>query len=608
MKFTAVTGSSSGSGPPPRLAELISASVRKSRRKFIGFIIGVFLLLEGFVLATGYETSRRRLSDWIILNQPQIEQAIFLQNALSLHGLLEQFRSSGGDLIERSVGIFSTDGKLLHGDLPGELGEEPRGNTQGYRFEPVPPRIHYSSELRFGGNPVGWIVIHGSLQLWKPFLHTLAAILICALILELFQGLLHALARTTEENAVKPLVQLREAMEKFGREQKLAPLDAGTSGLTLEVREVFTGYNAMIATIEDYSRKEGSAAAALALSELAAQVAHDIRSPLATLRLVMQDLSGFPETQRQISRQALERISDILHQLLLAYQQNDTTAAGSVVRPEHLCSALDEIIAEKRIQLRSRLGLRLELKITAECYGLFAEVDPVSFKRVISNLLDNSAEAISADRGDVRVSLSEMTNAQLEIVIEDTGKGIDPAILGRVGEKGVSFGKTAGSGLGIHHAKAAIQGWRGEIFFESPVSEGRGTRVRIRFPRSDRPEWFGAEIEIPAGARVAIVDDDESIHRLWDQRLAGKNLKLQHFTSTQAFGDAQADIYLMDYDLGDSEGSHVTGLDLIERRKIGLKSFLVTSHFDNAEIRRRAVEAGAQIIPKSLAAWVPIRD
>jgi signal transduction histidine kinase len=592
------------------LSDLLSDAVKRARRVFVAGIVLCFLMLEAFIISSEYDLSKRRLNEWIILNQPQIEQALFLENALSIQGLLEQFKTPSDEAFKRSIAIFSPEKKRIQGTLdhPGELPE-------GFTYRVFPPSIRYYSSLKFGGKDQGSLLIHGSLQIFPPVLHTLVAATICALIYVLFQSLVSALIVTTEVQAVRPLQRLKEAMNEFSAGGKISALTFGSELKAIEVRDVSLGFNALIKTIEAYSKRESTAAAVLAKQDLAAQVAHDIKSPLATLRLGLEDLEALPADTLQITKQAIDRISDISHQLLFVHRRDNVTENAERA-PESVLvsSSLEEIVAEKRVQLRSRLDLALELQIEPQEYGAFSKLERIELKRLISNLIDNAVQATPGP-GKVTIQLSIGKPNYLTIAIEDTGTGLPPDITHLLGERGVSSGKKDGSGLGIYHAKRSVERWGGSIRFESPISNRRGTRVSVELPSSPVPSWFGRAIDLAGIRRIVVLDDDESIHMLWKRRLSEvtfeKSITVEHFSSPTSLkrelssrpGDS-ATIYLIDYELGVAQ----TGIALIEELRIALQSFLVTSHSDDSEIQRQAEDLGLRIIPKSFAAWIPIKD
>ncbi len=63
-----------------------------------------------------------------------------------------------------------------------------------------------------------------------------------------------------------------------------------------------------------------------ALGKLGAQVAHDIRSPLAALKTILDDLNSTPETTRVFMRSAINRVEDIANNLLTDLRKKDDTS------------------------------------------------------------------------------------------------------------------------------------------------------------------------------------------------------------------------------------------------------------------------------------------
>ena len=131
-------------------------------------------------------------------------------------------------------------------------------------------------------------------------------------------------------------------------------------------------------------------------------------------------------------------------------------------------------------------------------------------------------------------------------------------------------------------------------------------------PTTHAPTWFGDAIHVNPTTTIAILDDDDSVHGAWDERLLNSeasNLPRVHFKLTRELwhwcieNEDKDFIVLSDHEiLGDS----LTGLDVLEKTKLGEKSFLVTSHYENRDILERCEEAGIRLLPKNLIAHVPI--
>jgi signal transduction histidine kinase len=359
------------------------------------------------------------------------------------------------------------------------------------------------------------------------------------------------------------------------------------------------------------------------LAELATQVAHDIRSPLAALDSVMRDLSQLPEEKRSIVRSAVSRIRDIANDLVERNRDlriaGERSAAGileAVSAPVevHLVSShLEPLISEKRLQFRSRMNVDIDGRLDASSYGLFARFQPVALKRVLSNLVNNAVEAIG-DKGCVIVELTREAGSVV-IKVSDNGKGIEPKVLPRLGAKGVTHDKAGGTGLGLYHARASVESWGGRLDIQSEL--GKGTAVTLRLPQAPAPAWFVSELQIEPGGAIVILDDDASIHQVWQDRFDSLRIKegpveMFHFSTPKEFGDwvrsghsaAAKAIFLMDYELlGYSE----TGLNLIEEFGLGSRAVLVTSRFEERSILDECLRLGVRMIPKGMAGFVPIR-
>ncbi|MCI5072835.1 HAMP domain-containing histidine kinase [bacterium] len=349
--------------------------------------------------------------------------------------------------------------------------------------------------------------------------------------------------------------------------------------------------------------------------KIASQVAHDIRSPLTALNVVSKDLASLSENSRVLLRSSIHRIQDIANNLVS--QSSEKVKEKESIEKQNLESNLllpiiEEIVSEKRYQLRSRAGVNVTLD-GEKAYGLFAKVNDSSLKRIISNLINNSVEAFD-DSGEVVVTVSdnEKNNTEVLLSIKDNGKGISKDILPKLAQRGISFGKDtnkeSGSGLGLYHAKNNIEQWGGRFLIES--EEGKGTEVKLYLPKAKAPTWFVPAIHLKGIKNIVILDDDESIHQVWDRRLRKYidkyAINLQHARSPEDFKkltEGQKSLLcLCDYEL---LGFEDTGLDLIEDNGLEDVSILVTSRYAEEKVQERCEKMGVKLIPKTSADLVP---
>ncbi|MEA2606340.1 MAG: two-component system, OmpR family, sensor histidine kinase BaeS, partial [Chloroflexota bacterium] len=113
------------------------------------------------------------------------------------------------------------------------------------------------------------------------------------------------------------------------------------------------------------------------------------------------------------------------------------------------------------------------------------ELDPVRIREVIGNLVANalrhtpSGGRIAIEAHPVRDGRAAARPA-VEIVVRDTGTGIDPELLPHVFDRFARGAGSTGSGLGLSIARGLVELHGGTIEASSPA--GGGTEIRIRLP------------------------------------------------------------------------------------------------------------------------------
>jgi hypothetical protein len=173
-------------------------------------------------------------------------------------------------------------------------------------------------------------------------------------------------------------------------------------------------------------------------------------------------------------------------------------------------------------------------------------------------------------------------------------------------EHGFSFNKKNGAGLGLYYARQQIQQIKGEITLQSKINVG--TTVTIKLPKSDFPAWFCKSIDVHSNANILVLDDDQSIHDAWTERLKSmSDISISHFYKASDLVSSdipiKADVYLVDYEL---LNDNINGLDFIEKLKLAKCAVLVTSCFEDKVLRARCEKLNVKIIPKPFVPYIPI--
>ena len=207
-----------------------------------------------------------------------------------------------------------------------------------------------------------------------------------------------------------------------------------------------------------------------AVGRLSANMAHEIRNPLASISGAVEALTKDlpPDEQRNRLVEIVQRESERLNHLVgdfLAY------ARPAPITPIEV--EITELLEEVALLFDHR-SMAADVKIVREYgEGLLARVDPQQMRQAIWNLYVNAAQAMP-EGGEIRVGAAEAPGAgpeQLQIWIADTGDGIPEHDLPHIFEPFYST-KPEGSGLGLALVYRVVQDHGGQIDVRSRVGEG----------------------------------------------------------------------------------------------------------------------------------------
>lgn len=244
-----------------------------------------------------------------------------------------------------------------------------------------------------------------------------------------------------------------------------------------------------------------------AVGRLAANVAHEINNPLASIagyaEEAREDLSGDAENAevvaslKTIEEQAF-RCKDILKRLLGLARSDPVTLA-----PIDLSVLVRETVALAEHGARKR-GVELTLDLPAES-GPTLSSSAGSLQQVTLNLVENAIDA--AIQGDedspwVRVSLREDTERQeVALVVADSGRGIPTAVRGRVFDPFYTTKPVGrGTGLGLAICQSLVERLGGRIEIEGEAPDRAGATFVVWIPRSPRPR------SLPNAPGASVVD------------------------------------------------------------------------------------------------------
>lgn len=217
----------------------------------------------------------------------------------------------------------------------------------------------------------------------------------------------------------------------------------------------------------------------LAIATQAAGAAHELNTPLSTIRTLVGELrreqpAGTPlaEDLALLAGQA-ERCRDILRELVQVGSAQLTEQAQVQTLPEFVADC-----AERFRLLRPAVDLEVSLGPAPQPVPL--RIVP-ALRHAILNLLNNAADA-SALASSTKVEfVANYTDTDILVEVRDSGPGLPQAVRDAGGRRFVS-GKRDGLGLGLALANTTVERFHGEL--HADASPRGGTVTRLRLPLS----------------------------------------------------------------------------------------------------------------------------
>lgn len=262
-----------------------------------------------------------------------------------------------------------------------------------------------------------------------------------------------------------PLRRLERELERRGGDD-LSPVEE--SGVPQEVRLLVRALNGLLGRLRD---------AGAAQRTFLEDAAHQLRTPLANLRIQLELLARDPESEaaaRQL-QESVARTIRLANQLLALARAESGRPLAPDFRPVNLGTVIDELVDEwVRTADRKSIDLGFD---RADAWTLG---DPFMLRELAANLIDN-ALAYTQAGGHVTVR-SGARAGTVFLEVEDNGPGIPPAERARVLERfhRVPGSAGSGSGLGLAIANDIVRAHSGALVIGEPAARV-GTVVRAEF-------------------------------------------------------------------------------------------------------------------------------
>jgi two-component system sensor histidine kinase PilS (NtrC family) len=250
----------------------------------------------------------------------------------------------------------------------------------------------------------------------------------------------------------------------------LAPLE-GTDRATRLI--VFQDLTALRRAEDELRRADRLAA----LGTLAAQLAHEIRNPLAAMRgsaqMLAQDNAGDPAASRltAILLRESDRLSRLVEEFLRFARPPKPVRRGVEL----------ELLVQETMEMLQTDPLSRGVELELELRPVAATVDPDQLRQVLLNLARNAFEAAGAG-GRVRVSLAA-EGGMARLSVWDSAGSIPESHLGRIFEPFFTT-RSGGTGLGLATAYSIVRAHEGRLQVASTPETG--TEFTVELPLAEQ--------------------------------------------------------------------------------------------------------------------------
>lgn len=299
--------------------------------------------------------------------------------------------------------------------------------------------------------------------------------------------------------------------------------------------------------------------------DLFAVVGHELRTPVASMQMIMQDASTSDSEKLNLLEDINTHLLDVLEDMRgVVSPERAKQAAVVVSNPVSLVqralTPLSELVSKNHIKLHSSYADRLDIDFRYRAQAL---------RQIVTNLVKNAA--IHSEGANIWVELSLVTEDKrtttLSLKVEDDGKGIPPEDVERVFDAFVR-GQTDkdGSGLGLYIATELAARLGGTLTY-SPREAG-GSCFSLSFVAeclNSEPQEQAetTEIECFKGMRILLAEDDKMLRMLTHKTLVKQGAIVTVCNDGQAaeecFANSQYDLVLTDLMM-----PRMSGLELIK--------------------------------------------
>lgn len=261
--------------------------------------------------------------------------------------------------------------------------------------------------------------------------------------------------------------QLSKPLAEIGNKMKLIDVSKKTEHINYknkdELGELVGAYNKMVDDLQASTQRLAQTEREQAWSEMARQIAHEIKNPLTPMRLSIQHLirlkqrgvEGWEEKFEEVASSILEQID------ILSNTASEFSSFAKFYYEETVEIDLAELINDQRVFFDTRDNIRMSYDYChRECIVMARKGQII---RVLVNLVSNAIQALEDEGGYIRITLKEDEGYYI-VSIDDNGPGVKPEDEGKLFKPNFTT-KSSGTGLGLAICRNIIEQSGGKISY-----------------------------------------------------------------------------------------------------------------------------------------------
>ena len=254
----------------------------------------------------------------------------------------------------------------------------------------------------------------------------------------------------------------------------------------------------MVRDLSDSTRQLAQAERDNAWSQMARQVAHEIKNPLTPINLELQRLIRLKQKGNPAWEEKFDKVSAVVleHIDILTDTANEFSTFAKLYSEEPVLLDLDRILKDQLLIFDNKENIRISYLGMADAYVVAPKPQLI---RVFVNLITNAIQAVEMHQSEVEAEDGEQFAGKVtiylrnstkdgfyDVVVDDNGTGVKEENVGKLFTPNFTT-KSAGTGLGLAICRNIMEKCGGEISYKRSYSLG-GASFTVTIPKKNDEE------------------------------------------------------------------------------------------------------------------------